>query len=46
MVAITVKKSPTHPQNEGFIAVRNKIFAEPIKPKMIILAGAAKKNNG
>lgn len=41
MVAITVKKSPTHPQNEGFIAVRNKTFAEPVKPKIMILAVAA-----
>ena len=43
MVAITLKKSPTHPRKEGFSAVINKTLAEPIKPKMIILAVAAKR---
>ena len=43
MVTITVKKSPTHPKNDGFFAVINKTLAEPIKPKMIILAVAAKR---
>ena len=43
IVAITVKKSPTHPRKEGFSAVINKTFAEPIKPKMIMLAVAAKR---
>ena len=43
MVAMTVKKSPTHPIKEGFIAVINKTLAEPIKPKIMILAVAAKR---
>jgi hypothetical protein len=35
MMAITVKKSPTHSQTIGFISLINKTFVEPIKPKMI-----------
>lgn len=43
MVAITVKKSPTHPIKDGFIAVINNTLVEPIKPKIMILAVAAKR---
>jgi hypothetical protein len=43
MVAITVKKRPIHPKKEGFFAVINKTLAEPIKPKIMILAVAAKR---
>ena len=43
MVAMTVKKSPAHPIKEGCSAEMNNTLADPIKPKIIILAAVAKR---